>query len=306
MKIKFWAVAEHHAYSIRRVYLEMVRCGNDVSFSISPKPPKHGNLVTSSGLDAWAYGKPHNRIIYINHGLCRYEVYSEYPKVKDFKGVMFPGLWWKNQMRNPPTNSVVGWPKTDILFDPKFNIDWLRRKINKLTGLPTGRVILYMSSFCHHSGKMTLRRVSYAKALAEVGHKLGFNILLKPHPGMLKQNFKLLVEKLKKEKNIYVLPLHWLKNSVALFPIVDALASEHSGSLIEFLVTGKPSVQLTPLLKYRKAVGGVLQADIKNLYPVFSSLKPHPEATKWRKLMIGEVDGKASERAANFIQKVFH
>lgn len=304
--ITFWACAEHHGYSMRRIYREMLRRGENVSFSISPRPP-NGTFVTSSGLRAWAYGKPHNRIIYINHGLSRHEIYSEYPKARFFKGVMFPGSWWKSQMRKPVMNSVVGWPKTDILFDPKLNLDWLRRKVNELTGLPEkGRVILYMSSWCHHNEKATLHRVLYAKALAEVAHELGFNILLKPHPGMLEEYFKLLAEKLKDERNIYILPLKWLKNSVALFPVVDALTSEHSGSLIEFLATDKPSIQLTPIRKHRKAVGGVIQADIKNMHRVFSSLRPHPEAEKWRRLMMGEVDGKASERAADFIQRCFN
>lgn len=279
----------------------MGRRGANVSFSVSPRPPKHGNIITSSGLRAWAYGQPHNRIIYINHGLARHELYSEYPKARSLKAVLFPGQWWKNHMRTPPLNRVVGWPKTDILFDSNLDIAKLRKNV----GVPDGRLILYASSWCNFNMDRVHRRLKYAKALSACGEKLGFNILLKPHPGMSPKNFEFLKKEVEKLGNVYVIPLHWLKNIIALFPLVEALTSEHSGSLMEFLAVNKPAIQLTPWFEEKKAVGAVFQADINNLTSVFSSLKPHPEVAKWRKLMMGKVDGKASERAANFIEKVF-
>lgn len=297
LMITFWSECTHHSQSIKMIYNEMVRRGRKVAWKISRRPPKKGNFVTSSAHVAWAQGKPHNRIIYLNHSLDRHELSRDYPLARKFKAVMFPGVWWQKRMKNPPLNVVIGWPKSDILF--KVNVDRLRKRI----GIPKGKTLYYASSYTYRSNKMVVNQIKNAKALFKNARKVGFMTLVKLHPGMLPENFNLAKRAMGKERAVYILSRNF-GNSMIPFPISNVLASETSGLLAEFLATNKPSIQFSASVKHR-CPGGVFNVKVENMNKILSNLKPHPEAKKWRNLLMGKVDGKASERAANFIEKVF-
>ncbi len=295
--ITFWTECTHHAQSIKMIYNEMLRRGRDVIWKISKRPPKKGNFVTSSAQVACVYGKPLDRIIYLNHSLDRHELSRDYPSARRFKAVMFPGVWWQKRMKNPPRNRVVGWPKSDILS--QVNAARLRRKI----GLPIGKVLYYTASYTYRSKKMAENLVRTAKTVFKCARRTGFRTLVKLHPGMLPEYFKMARKAMSRERGVFVLSRHF-GNSMIPFPIANALTSETSGVLTEFLATGKPSIQLSPSVKHR-CPGGVFNVKVENLDKILGKLKPHPEAKKWRNLLMGKVDGRASERAANFIEKVF-
>lgn len=295
--IIFWTECTHHAQSIRPIYEEMVHRGKDVTWLITPRPPKTGNIVTASAHIAAAYGRPLKRFVYLNHSLDRHELAGDYPLARQFKAVMFPGVWWQKRMTNPPRNVVVGWPKSDSLFNQDVN------KLRAQIGIPKGKTLFYAAAYTYLNKKITLQIIRNAKLICIVARKLGYNILVKTHPGMLDSNFKLFNETLKKEKNSYVFP-RYSGNSMKFFPLADVLVSEASGMLSEFLATGKPSVQISPSVKH-EAPGGVFTVKVEDLGTVLPKLKPHPEALTWQKLLLGKVDGKTSERAADFVEEVF-
>ncbi|MBA7493675.1 hypothetical protein ES702_04237 [subsurface metagenome] len=295
--IIFWTECTHHAQSIRPIYEEMKRRGKDVTWAVTRRPPKIGNIVTASAQVAWAYGRPHNRTISLNHSLDRHELTKDYPVSRRFKAVMFPGVWWQKRMKNPPRNRVVGWPKSDILFN--VDVQKLRREI----GLPEGKTIFYAASYTYWSRKVTEAVIINAKILCKLARELGFNVLVKVHPGMLDVNFRLLSNVLQIQKNTYVLP-RYSGNSMKAFPLADVFVSETSGMLTEFLATGKPSIQTSTSVKHR-APGGVFHAKVGHIAPILQLLQPHPDALKWKNLLMNTVDGKASVRAANFIEEVF-
>lgn len=226
----------------------MAQQGKDVLFQISSRPPKEGNVVTSSAHVAGAYGKPLNRFIYLNHSLGTHEIYGDYPIARRFKAVMFPGVWWKAKMKNLPRNMVVGWPKSDVLFDGK--------PVEK-----RGQTLLYASSYTALNRKAALERARYAKIIIKIARKLGFNVFIKPHPAMIDSNFKLL--KALGSKNVRVLPRK-PENSMSIFPLVDAMVSETSGILCEFLATGKPAVQLSRSAKH-VIPGGVFSSKVESI-----------------------------------------
>lgn len=295
--IIFWAECSHHAQSIKPIYNWMVQHGKDVLFQISKRPPKEGNVVTSSAHIAWANGKPLNRLLYLNHSLDRHELAGDYALARQFKAVIFPGVWWQKRMKNPPTNRVVGWPKSDILFHA--NIQKLRKEI----ALPEGKTIFYAASYTYQNKKLAFEEVRTLKILAKVAQTFGFNVIVKLHPGIRDEYFNLLTATLKKLPTMYVLP-RYSGNSMEMFSLADVFVSETSGMLTEFLATDKSSIQIFETAKH-KAPGGVFHVKVGHIGNILRRLHPHPQAATWKKLLMDTVDGKASERASNFVEEVF-
>lgn len=282
----FWSVAEHHALAIRPIYTKMRKMGKD-AVPLFNQPVKkllpHSSIVSSTAPDI----PPSKRrnVIYHFHSLSPYHANpaeTDYKYIPLFKGVMFPGPWWVDKWKKKPEHwAVVGWPKTDHL-KPSTKHE---------------RTVLYASSM------FNMQRMKTLHLLRTLAKKDGFKLLVKPHHGTA-INFPKQLTAMAKVTNI-------LKSTVdvtSYFHLADILVSESSGSLWEFMATGKPSIQMKQGERWGRIYpGGVYRANFKNLEKIIQHCFDNPHAPdEWREKIMGAIDGNATLRAIRFIEEVFN
>lgn len=298
MTIAFYSVAEHHALAIRPIYLKMKQMRKDVTSLLNMNPKttlKYSSIVSSTAPDI-PQTKRKNTLYHFHslHPMHANPTEQDYKYMQLFKGVMFPGEWWVNKWKGLANSRVVGWPKSDLLYETKIDDE---RK---------GKTVLYASGMHDFDQLKTL------KLLIKLGKKLDFQLMVKPHGGR-ELWYPELCKAMRRQTSD--LPfVRWCKPSVdiaQLFHYADVLISESSGSLWEFLATGKPSIQadINAHRWSRLFPGGVLKPKLNRLEHALKSCLDNPKAydfSDWRRRVMGEVDGKATDRAIKFIEEVFN
>ena len=292
-KIVFYAVAEHHAVAIRPIYEQMKRQGKNVEAVFNQpfqKASEYSSIVSSTAAEAgMAKAKD---TIYHFHSLSPYHVNpseQDYRYIPLFKAVMFPGEWWVTKWKNLPKHAVVGWPKSDILF--------------QLPETPHERTVLYASSMNDFLRMQTLKEMIHLSETAD------FNLMVKPHGGTAmwfpRQHQAMKETCLSKRVEI----IEHAVDITTLFPLVDVIVSESSGALWEFLATDKPAIQMTQATRYgRPLFQGILHSNITDLGKTIQKCFDNPSICKdigWREKIMGKVDGKSTDRAIRFIEEVF-
>lgn len=283
--IAFWSVAEHHALAIRPIYNKMKALGKNV-VDLFNQPPgtllSYPHIVSGTAVDV----PPSKRTdtIYHFHSLSPYHAdpsEDDYKYLPLFKGLMFPGEWWVDKWQEKPEHwAIVGWPKSDLLK------------------LPTDheRTVLYASSMHDFERMKTLR------LLIELSGKIGFKLIVKPHYGTemwYPEQLAAMSELIPIEKST--------GDIFEYFHLADVLVSEASGSLWEFMATGRPSIQMSQAERWNRIYpGGVYKASFDTLEKVLEEAFKAPTSTSdWCKKVMGDIDGKATDRAIAFIEEVF-
>lgn len=309
MKIAFWSVAEHHQVALLPIYKEMKKKGFNVA-DLSLKPFKateaYDGVVTSTAPDVPPSER--RRCIYAFHSLAvwhRHPKCEDYPLIPKFKGVMFPGLWWlqpyRNEHRLPQHYAVVGWPKSDMLFKP--NLECVERyKWNLNLSLPCDKTVLYASSMSDY------QRMKTVQLLIQLSRKMRFNLIVKIHQGTNLWYPQTInpVRAALKGLNL----IESIKDITPLFPLSDVIISESSGTLWEFMITGKPSIQMEHTPPAKKYPGGVLTANFTSLEEKIKVCLRNPDILKkdrdlWLRKAVNTPDGTATEKAISFIKEVF-
>lgn len=274
---------------------------------------KHDNVVVS-----YIHGVPktmREKTIFFTHGLAMAELWEDYPATKVCKAVMYPGSYHVRKMRQagmlPKRYAVVGWPKSDLLFSeqlPKI-IAEERAKLK----LPYEHTLLYAMSYIDWSKERLARRQILLKELLQLSRKHRFNLIVKTHAWMKKGWAQQLLKPARHKKGVTV--IHTLQFDITrLFPIADALISEQSGTLWEFLATRKPSIQFMPDEERKRYPGGVLHPKPENLSKRIQDCFKNPKlveglrspqgSKEWFKKAMNSPDGHATDRAIKFLTEV--
>ncbi|GAH44298.1 unnamed protein product, partial [marine sediment metagenome] len=171
-----------------------------------------------------------------------------------------PNYGWYNIMRSFIPRQylhVTGWAASDILFSADYNS---RHKAfsakYKLTELPNQKTALFTPSWLH-SQKVLGAIVS----LIEAGH---INVLIKGIPGADPALMQRLYEVARINKNA-----RWINPAENFFDVVpfgDVLISDQSSTLVEFMITGKPSVS------YQADFPGVYKTSLEELGDVVKNV----------------------------------
>ena len=289
--IAFWSILEHHALALRPIYDKMKVQGKDVVALFNH--PKKELLPYSCIVTGTASNIPQAKrlnTIYHFHSLAPHHASpreADYKWVPFFKGVMFPGEWWVDKWPKKPEHwAVVGWSKNDLL-QPRTDSE------------PT---VLYASSMFNRQRMKTLR------SLISLSRKMSFKLIVKPHYGIkawFPQQLKDMAALVHLEESA--------ADIAAYFHLADALVSESSGTLWEFMATGRPSIQMKQGEDRGRRIypGGLLRATFETLEATLRTTFETPEVISseialWRERIMGELDGKATDRAIAFIEKVFN
>lgn len=288
--IAFWSVLEHHAISIRPIYNKMRAQGKEV-VGLFNRPV--GELFPYSCIvSGTAPDIPVSKrcdTIYHFHSLSPLHIKpseGDYKYIPLFKGVMFPGMWWVDKWPKKPEHwAVVGWPKNDLL--------------QPMTKRHEPTVLFAASMF-------NFERMKTLATLIELSKKIGFRLIVKPHHG---------IEAWYPKQLEAMARLVQMEDSTAdisaYFHLADVLVSESSGALWEFMATGRPSIFMEHSKKWgRSYPGGVLEASFETLEETLGVALRSPgklseERTLWRERVMGKLDGKATDRAIEFIEGVF-
>lgn len=277
MTIAFWSVLEHHALALRPVYDKMKAQGKDV-VDLFNHPVRellpYLCIVSGTAPDI----PPAKRLdtIYHFHSLSPYHINpaeDDYKLIPLFKGVMFPGRWWVDKWSEKPKHwAIVGWPKNDLLR-------------------PT---VLYASSM------FDMQRMETLRLLVALSETVGFTLLVKPHCGTAKwfpAQLRAMARLIHLEENT--------RDISEYFSSADVLVSESSGALWEFMATGKPSIQMQQGERWGRVFpGGVQVASFETLEKVLKEALS-VTVSDWCEKVMGRLDGKATDRAIEFIERVF-
>lgn len=290
MTIAFWSILEHHALALRPIYDKMKAQGKDVVALFNhPKEEllPYPRIVTGSPSNF-----PRSKrlsAIYHFHSLSPIHIKpreGDYKWLPLFKGVMFPSEWWAAKWPKKPKHwAAVGWPKNDLL-EPRT---------------ASGPTVLYASSM------FNLQRMKTLRLLIGLSEKMNFKLIVKPHHGIKAWFPKQLVA---------MAELVHLEESTAdiaaYFHLADVLVSESSGVLWEFMATDRPSIQMKhgEDRGHRTYPGGILRATFEALEATLRTAFENPgiassEIALWREKVMGKLDGKSTDRAIAFIEKVF-
>lgn len=286
MTIAFWSMLEHHSLALRPIFNKMSAQGKDVVdlFNHPAGELLSHSCIVSGTAEYLPASKLQNTVYHFhslgpNHtrpGECDHKFFPV------FKGVMLPGEWWVGKwVKEPKCWAVIGWPKNDLL-----------RPSTKHK-----RTVLYSPSMFDFERMRTLDLVLNLSA------KMGFKLIVKPHHGTatwFPKQMKAMSEVVHLEKSTI--------DIVTYFPSIDVLVSEASGSLWEFMATGKPSIQMQQGKKHGRVFpGGILEANFETLERVLSKAFNAPIViSDWCERVMGKLDGKATSRAIEFIERVFN
>jgi len=156
----------------------------------------------------------------------------------------------------------LGWPKMDL---NNYNYN---TSLESLNLKPKWRTVLYTptigwktctceSSFFDYVNKMVFWSLEYK-----------FNLIIRPHPYLLKQfpEIKIDLDNINKLNNVHV---DYSYNYYAIFHLVDFIVSDISSMAYEFLVTTKPVVLTKTCLKDYKLIKEYIDNNI--MYEVRNS-----------------------------------
>jgi len=291
MTIAFWSILEHHALALRPIYDKMKTQGKDVIALFNH--PKEELLPYSCIVTGTPSNFPLSKrqsALYHFHSLAPRHVEPwepDYRFLPLFKGVMFPGNWWVAKWPKKPKHwVVVGWPKNDLL-QPRTD---------------SGPTVLYASSM------FNLQRMRVLRLLIRLSEEMHFKLIVKPHHGIATWFPKQLAAMAE-----LVQMVDSTEDIAAYFHLADALVSESSGALWEFMATGRPSIQMKhgEDKGHRSFPGGILRATFETLEATLKAAFETPwmsssEIALWREKVMGKLDGKATDRAITFIEQVFN
>lgn len=268
-KILFWSPDPHMLQSVYPIYHKMKELGFDVDIFWSPynsrlyrdyrgflvpkkfsSKEKYFRIISTWNMKSAPFALPRKIIktigIYTNHSLHGHEIFTwEGDNVcKNFNSIMFCGPWWKKEFfkkcKEKKNFAVVGWAKSDLLFDP--NLDDIVEDAKKELNLPYKKTIFYPMSICSYKDIDAWKnRISTLKFLLNFCRREKINLIYNIHPSNWKK-MKLLSENMNFGHNVTLLP--WNIDSTKIFPIADILINENSSLLWEFLPSGKPSIQI--------------------------------------------------------------
>lgn len=293
MTTAFWSVLEHHALAVRPIYNKMRAQGKDVvdlfNHPVAELFP-YECIVTGTAPDI-PPSKRENTIYHFHsiHPVHIHPTECDHKYLPLLKGVMFPGEWWVSHWNQLPEHwRVVGWPKNDLLQKTKTR----------------GRNVLYASGM-HNFDNLEILRL-----LVKLSREMGFTLLVKPHGGRAKWYPKLLEAMYEITEASSIRCFDPLGDISDLFQYADVLIGESSGSLWEFLATGRPSIQVevAACRGDRFFPGGVAKAKFETLPKVLKACLEYPyffAFPEWREKVMGKIDGKATDRAIAFIEEVF-
>ena len=289
---------------------------NRVLHPITDFEEEYHSVVSTWCMEKEPYQLPiklvNNKGIYYNHSLHGHELEEEGKSVSEhFNKIMFCGTWWRDEFfkrYGEREHAVVGWAKSDLLFDP--NIDKIVAEAKKGLNLPYEKTIFYPMSICNYSDSQAWKnRISTLKFLLDFCKKEKINLIYNIHPSNYRK-MQLLTKNIELRHNVTLLP--WNTDTTELFPIIDVLINENSSLLWEFLPSGKPSIQLEEPseLKVHSDFGpefGVIKIkhDYKQMAEVISECLKNPDINKEdREEALEKVhvaDGHVVDRAIEFI-----
>jgi len=247
------------------------------------------------GDDGWHYAHPAYRLILTpGEWFVRYWINGD-PK-KKVKG--YPEL--KGKLK------VIGFPKTDILFQRKMSE--LKQEILSQfhIKLPHEKTVLYSPTGSDNPKDHLDSFLESAPFIFRLSKEMKFNLIfkMKSHAEWLSsKTLETLVDFAYKSKNITV--LKDVDNICKLF-FVDVLISDGSSTIREFYLTDKPSLQLINFRDEQYKFEESYKIDLKTLKDTLKEAFNSPDKFKIDKKikedLFYKLDGKATERAVNEIE----
>lgn len=241
-----------------------------------------------------------------------------------WRGWLVPGEYfakgYPQYLRNHV--KVVGFPKLDLYFseNAKEIMENVRRQCN--LKLPFTNTVIYAPTFWPLFSPRVVRDAArIGKRLIEASQLIGFNLITKTHPNVGRNGYGLELLKLMEKSrglpgiNCLIRPSKtyrgtgWLGNIVPLFWFADVLVSDYSSTLREFMITGKPSVQVLSPSKSYKPEPGVYHTEMRQLAETLSKAfdridDPREERTRCVKYYMYKADGHSSDRAIDALVEV--
>lgn len=310
-KVAFMGGAAHGLSVIMPIYEEMVRQGFSPIFTEKPIKDEANLLYVCSM--APPPKEIRKKTVWIPHG-----VGYEHPYAWNLECLkcLLPGPYWYNiYARRPFRNdqfTIVGWPKGDVLFSSNK-----RRIVNEIQqkyciNLPYEKTILYAPSF----GLVTYGNpyASFDNSIFHIlklAHQLKMNLIIKVHPFISKSSAKAVFSKAKSLSQ-RMSNTSWIDKDTdctPLFLLADVLISDHSSILREFMLTNKPSIQLTPVIAEAFKFEGVIHSSLEELPEKVVQAVNNPSESEFaRKKWVNELfyrnDGNATKRAVRVIKEL--
>lgn len=296
--IAFWSVLEHHALAIRPIYNKMKAQGKNVVdlFNHPARELLPYECIVSGTAPNIPRSKRRSTIYHFHsvHPVHANPIERDHKYLPLLKGVMFPGEWWVSHWKRlPPYWRVIGWPKSDLLQSG-----------------PPQKPKGFSGTVLYATGMHNFDRLKTLHLLIKLSKELGFRLLVKPHGGRTKWYPELLKTVYEITETSSIQCFDALDDISNLFQYADILVGESSGSLWEFLATGRPSihVDINARAWHRVFPGGVVKGTLETLPEILEFCLTHPhhyDFSEWREKVIGKVDGKATDRAIAFIEEVF-
>ena len=219
---------------------------------------------------------------------------------------------------------VVGFPKLDLYFseNKKEIMENVRRQCN--LNLPFTDTVIYAPTFWpSFSPRVIEDAARIGKQLIEASQSVGFNLIIKTHPNIGREGYGLELLKLVDKHrglpgiNCLVPPgktyrgTGWLDNIIPLFWFADALVSDYSSTLREFMITDKPSVQVLSPSRLYKPEPGVYHTEMRQLAGTLSKAfdridDPREERARCVKYYMYKADGHSSDRAVEALLELMN
>jgi len=301
----------HSISTIRPVFNELRKQGINCKWVSKPTHDGINYLYISSEL---VFGDIVNQTVFLPHGIG-----YEFPKPFHlrYKTLLLSGLNDINLFAKKPFRrdqlKLIGYPKSDILFSPDKDLIIEKTKNRFCLDLPYKKTILYAPSFNFFSSSPL--DSSFDKSIFSIitmAQKLEMNLIIKTHPQIHINSNKEIYFKAqqlsKKIKNVF-----WIDKDVEditpLYLFSDVLVSDASSVLNEFMLTDKPSIQLTNIPSKKLLYEGTTKSSLENLPNTIIKVIENPpeylyEQRKQIRRRVFKPDGHASERAVEIIKKL--
>lgn len=222
---------------------------------------------------------------------------GEHCKIVDTQSGGFPNL------------SLIGMPKLDLLASPnRFNV---AKKLSNEFDLPYDKTILYAP---------TLRRLDSfddsMMRLLKLANDLKVNLLIKAHCDDVDEEHQPKSHLNAKKKAEEMKNIRWIDPTVPsitpYYLISDVIISANSGCLREFMLTDRPSIQLTNTsadLREKFFYEGCVQSSLDDLRKniirtIYVPETLQKERQEQVKLIFHKPDGHATKRAVETIKEI--
>ncbi len=309
MRLHYWPVERDYLAALLPVLWELKRRGHQIFDYPDPHylnlatarrgfPPKSHVIAlphSAGGDSGWHYAHPTYKLTLTpGEWFVRYWINGD-PK-KNVKG--YPEL--KGRLK------VIGFPKTDILFQRKIS-EFKQETLSKFhIKLPYEKTVLYTPTGSDNPKDNLDSFLESAPFIFRLSEEMKFNLIFKMKSAALWLKSKTLSDLMDlayHSKHITV--INNIDNVCKLF-FADALISDGSSTIREFYLTDKPSLQLTnfrdPGFKFDESY----KVDLKTLKDTLKEALNSPDKFKIdRKIkedLFYKLDGKATERAVNEIE----